>query len=234
MRSLALRLAILGAVAVVFGGATFSKAVLTASSSNPGNTFASANAFNLSAQMLDPGAYLRMTVSLQATAADGEDGSSIASVTVERSPAGAGAWTDVCTDPTSPYNCSFDTALVADGLYDLRATAVNDVGGSATSTTVANRRVDNTTPTATMNDPGANLGGTVSLTAPASDGGSGVATVLIQRSPAGAGTWTDVCTDTALPYSCSFDTTTVPDGLYDLRSITTDNAGNTATSATVA
>ncbi|HYY76438.1 MAG TPA: hypothetical protein VE644_08985, partial [Gaiellaceae bacterium] len=158
MRSLVLRLAILGAVAVVFGGATFSKAVLTASSSNPDNTFASANAFDLSAQMLDPGAYLRMTVSLQATAADGEDGSSIASVTIERSPAGAGAWTDVCTDANSPYGCSFDTTAVLDGLYDLRATAVNDVGGSATSTTIPNRRVDNTSPSATMNDPGTYLG----------------------------------------------------------------------------
>ncbi|MEX0817900.1 MAG: Ig-like domain-containing protein, partial [Gaiellales bacterium] len=199
------------------------------------NAFTASNAFNLTATMLDPGAYLRATVSLQATAADGEDGSSITSVTIQRSPAGAGTWMDVCTDTTSPYSCSFDTTAVSEGLYDFRATVSNNVGGSAISTTVANRLVDNTNPTATMNDPGANLGGTVSLTASAADtGGSGVANVKIQRSPAGAGTWTDVCTDPSSPYSCSFDTTAVADGLYDFRAISTDNAGNTATSTTVA
>ena len=54
---------------------------------------------------------------------------------------------------------------------------------------------------------------------------SGVATVQFQRSPAGAGTWTN--------QAASLDTTTVADGQYDLRVITTDNAGNAFTSATI-
>jgi chitinase len=225
---------LLALVALAVTGVSFSGAAFTATSWNSGNLFGTASAFNLSAAMTDPGAYLRGTVTLGATASDGEDGSSISSVTIQRSPAGAGTWTDVCTDTTSPYSCSFNTATVTDGLYDFRATAANNAGGSATSTAVANRRVDNTAPTATMNDPGANLRATVTLTASGTDGGSGVANVVIQRSPASAGTWTTVCTDTTSPYSCSFDTTTVTDGLYDLRAITTDNAGNTTTSTTVA
>ena len=60
-----------------------------------------------------------------------------------------------------------------------------------------------------MNDPGAYLSGTVSLTANASDAGSGVDTVAFQRSPAGAGAWTAV--------GASWNTTAVADGLYDLR-----------------
>jgi chitinase len=223
----------LAVAAVVASGVTFSSAAFTAVSANLGNLFGTSNAFNLTATMVDPGGNLNGTVSLQATAADGEDDSSISSVKIQRSPAGAGTWTDVCTDTTSPYSCSFDTTAVSDGLYDLRAIAQNNAGGSATSTTVTNRRVDNTLPTATMNDPGANLRGTVTLTAAGTDGGSGVANVRIQRSPAGAGTWTDVCTDTTSPYSCSFDTTAVSDGLYDLRAITLDNAGNSTTSAVV-
>ena len=230
LRALAILLAV---AALLTAGVTFSGAAFTAASADPGNGFAASNAFNLSATMTDPGAYIRSTVTLGATASDGEDGSSITSVKIQRSPAGLDTWTDVCTDVTSPYSCSFDTTLVSDGLYDLRAIATNNVGGTATSTTVTNRRVDNTAPTAGITDPGTPLRGTVSLDATGTDGGSGVANVKIQRSPAGLNTWTDVCTDTSSPYSCSWDTTGVADGLYDLRSITTDNAGNTTTSSTV-
>ena len=66
------------------------------------------------------------------------------------------------------------------------------------------------------------------------DGGSGVANAQFQRSPAGAGVWTNIgAADTTSPYSVAWDTTAVADGLYDLRVVTTDNAGNTFTSALV-
>lgn len=84
-----------------------------------------------------------------------------------------------------------------------------------------------------MGDPGAYLRATVTLTATASDTGSGVASVRIQRAPTGSSTWTDVCTDGSSPYSCAWTTTTVTDGGYDLRAIATDVAGNAATSALV-
>jgi hypothetical protein len=225
--------AILAVAALVVAGVTFSGAAFTAVGANPGNSFTASNAFNLSVTMTDPGAYLHQTASLQATASDGEDGSSISSVKIQRSPAGAGTWTDVCTDSSSPYSCSFDTTAVSDGLYDFRAIAQNNAGGSATSTAVINRRVDNTAPTAGATDPGTPLRGTVTLDATGTDGGSGVANVKIQRSPAGAGTWTDICTDSSSPYSCSFNTTAVSDGLYDLRALATDNAGNTTPSSTI-
>jgi chitinase len=225
--------AVLAVAALVVAGITFSGAAFTAVGANPGNGFTASNAFNLSATMTDPGAYLHQTATLQATASDGEDGSSISSVKIQRSPAGAGTWTDVCTDSNSPYSCSFDTTAVTDGLYDFRAIAQNNAGGSATSTAVTNRRVDNTAPTSGVTDPGTPLRGTVSVDATGTDGGSGVANVKIQRSPAGAGTWTDICTDASSPYSCSFATTGVADGLYDLRAVTTDNAGNTTNSTTV-
>jgi Bacterial Ig domain len=230
LRALAATLAV---AALVVAGVTFSGAAFTALGANPGNGFSASNAFNLSATMTDPGVYVHQTVSLQATASDGEDGSSITSVKIQRSPAGAGTWTDVCTDTSSPYSCSFDTTAVSDGLYDFRAIAQNDAGGTATSTAVTNRRVDNTAPAAGITDPGTPLRGTVSVDATGTDGGSGVANVTVQRSPAGAGTWTDICTDSSSPYSCSFDTTGVSDGLYDLRAVTTDNAGNTTNSTTV-
>jgi chitinase len=220
--------------ALVACGVTFSGAVFTAAGANPSNGFAASNAFDLTVAMNDPGANLRLTVSLGATASDGEDGSSITLVTIEKSPAEAGTWTTACTDSTAPYSCSFDTTSVSDGLYDFRAAVDNDAGGSATSTAVTNRRVDNTDPTAGITDPGTPLRATVNVDATGADDGSGVVNVKVQRSPAGAGTWTDVCTDSSSPYSCSWDTTGVSDGLYDLRALTSDNAGNTKASSVVA
>jgi chitinase len=177
--------------------------------------------------LTDPGSPLRGTVTLDATASDG---GGILNVKIQRSPAGAGTWTDICTDATSPYSCSFDTTGVGDGLYDLRALATDNASRSASST-VSNRRVDNTAPSVAMTDPGSPLSGSITLGATATDiGGSGVANVVIQRSPAGAGTWTDICTDSAFPYSCSFDTTSVGDALYDFRAVGTDVAGNSANS----
>ena len=227
--------ACLAVAALGVAGVTFSGAAFTAASANNGNSFTASNAFNLSATMTDPGANLHATVTLQATASDGGDGSTITLVTIQKSPAGAGTWTTACTDSTSPYSCSWDSTTVTDGLYDFRALVQNDAGGSATSAAVTNRRVDNTAPTAGITDPGTPLKGTVTVSATGTDtGGSGVANVKVQRSPAGAGTWTDICTDASSPYSCSWDTTGVTDGLYDLRSVSTDNAGNTTNSSTVA
>jgi hypothetical protein len=174
--------------------------------------------------LTDPGTPLTGTVTLNASASDG---GGILNVKIQRSPAGAGTWTDVCTDATSPYSCSFDTTVPVDGLYDLRAVATDNASRSTNSTVVTNRRIDNTVPTVSMTDPGTPLSGTVTLGATASDTGSGVANVKIQRSPAGAGTWTDVCTDSSSPYSCSFDTTAVGDALYDFRAVATDNVALT-------
>jgi hypothetical protein len=96
------------------------------------------------------------------------------------------------------------------------------VGNSSASAEIEDRLVDNTAPSATMNDPGAYLRGTVALTSNVNDAGSGVASVSYQRSLAGVGAWASMAP--------SWDTTTVADGLYDLRVIVVDNAGNSTTS----
>ena len=152
-------------------------------------------------------------------------GSGIAQVVFQRSPAGAGTWTAIGTDTSAPYSTSFDTTAVSDGLYDLRAVATDNAGNVVISAAVANRRVDNTPPSATMNDPGANLSGTVALTSTTSDGGSGIATVTYQYSQAGQNSWT------ATP--ASWVTTLIGDGLYDLRVIADRHATNSTTSAVV-
>ena len=102
----------------------------------------------------------------------------------------------------------------------------DNAGGSFTSPAIT-VRVDNTDPTGSVTAPaaGANLRGTVGLASDSADSGSGVATVQFQRSPAGAGSWTN--------QAASWNTTLLTDGLYDLRVVTTDNAGGSFTSPAI-
>jgi hypothetical protein len=184
--------------------------------------------------MTDPGTPLSGTDPLSSTTADA---SGIASVQYQYKTSAGTVWTNACLASTTPFTCNFNTASVADGLYDFRAIATDLAGNQTTSASVTNRRIDNTAPPGiTVTNPGSPLTGTVTIntSTPTDTGGSGVASVAIQRSPAGAGTWTTICTDTTATYSCSLDTTTLADGLFDFRAIATDNAGNSTTSATVA
>jgi hypothetical protein len=174
--------------------------------------------------LADPGQFLRGTIALGASPTDA--GAGVQSVDFQLSPADAGAWTSIDVDTSDPYGTSWDTTGEADGLYDLRVVVTDNAGNTTPSAVVEDRVVDNTAPGAALDDPGAYLRATVSLTSTTSDAGSGVASAAYQRSPAGAGAWT--------PVASSWDTTAVADGLYDLRVIVTDNAGNSTTSAPIA
>ncbi|MGH3105160.1 MAG: Ig-like domain-containing protein, partial [Gaiellaceae bacterium] len=199
-----------------------------------GNTFTSAAVAGVrvdntkpTAAIANPGANLRATVALTGSATD-IGGSGVASVEFQHSPAGAGSWTSLSTDTSDPYDAAFDTAAVADGLYDLRVLVTDNAGNQETAD-VGSRRVDNTRPSVSLTDPGGAINSSVTLAANAADAGSGVASVEFQRSPAGGGSWTTLSTDTSDPYTAGFDTTSVPDGLYDLRVVATDLAGNAET-----
>jgi hypothetical protein len=179
----------------------------------------------------DPGQYLRQTITLTGSAADPDDpagrpGSGVTEVRFEVSPAGADTWTAIGTAASPPYSASLDTATLADGHYDFRTVATDAAGNEAAGGAVANRLVDNTAPTASMGDPGANLRGTVTLASTTADPGadaSGVSSVDYEVSSGGG--WT--------PVPDNWSTTSMPDGLYDLRVTATDRAGNSTTSSTV-
>lgn len=129
-------------------------------------------------------------------------------------------------------------AVAALGALSLAAAGVPGSGAafSAQTTNPGNAlaaAADWVAPAVDVADPGAVLGGTVTLVATATDDGSGVASVALQRAPAGVAdpTWTTICTATASPYRCTWDTTKVSDGRFVLRAVARDAAGNTATSA---
>jgi hypothetical protein len=207
-----------------------SQAAYVAQSANPGQVFAAASSFNTVAVTLtDPGTPLRGIKMLNAVATSDRG---MGSVVFETSPAGANTWTTACTASSSPYSCAWDTSGVADGLRDVRAVATDSAGYSKTDT-VLNRRVDNTGPTPTTTDPGTPLTGTVSVSGSAVDAGSGVASSTLQYRPSGGGSWTDICTQASSIVTCSWNTAALADGLYDLRTTSTDVAGNTGTSPVV-
>jgi hypothetical protein len=226
VRRVALALAAI-LVAAVPAGITTSGATFVASSANPAASFATAADFNtVAVSLTDPGTPLHGTVTLAASAASDRG---IASVRFQTSPAGAGTWADACTATVAPYTCSFDTTTVSDGLRDVRAVALDSAGYSRTAS-VSSRRIDNTAPTTSLTDPGTPLTGSKTLAGTASDAGSGLTSLNIQYRLASGGSWTDVCQRTSSPASCTLNTATLPDGLYDLRTLATDAVGNSATS----
>ena len=172
-------------------------------------------------------------VSVSINAADG-NGSGVASVTGQFRPQGTTTWTQVCLDVDASYGCSnLDTTPYPDGLYEARAIVVDRAGFSTTTATIT-VRIDNTAPSsATLTNPGSVLKGAVTLSGTAADAGSGVASWTAQYRTSPSGTWTDICSDATSTYSCSWATTDVTSGTYDLRAVARDQAGNTTASTVI-
>ncbi|WP_218221552.1 Ig-like domain-containing protein [Nesterenkonia sp. Act20] len=193
-------------------------------------TVTTAVANELTVVLADPGTMIRGAATLNTMLHNA--GSTPYRVSVQFTPAGTEQWTTACAELTSPFTCSGNTSAMPDGEYDIRASAT--AGHTTTHSEVLHKiRVDNTAPSVTMTDPGSTLRGKQTFTSTAADGGSGLAEVTMQFSSAGSGTWSELCTDAEAPYSCDYDTTRLTDGSYSFRSVATDQAGNTTTSATV-
>ena len=162
----------------------------------------------------------------------------------EFSPAGVNLWVAIgAADVTPPYETSWDTALVADGAYDLRAVVTDAAGNVGTALLPGLPKfVDNTAPGATVTSPAASafVSGSVDVTATGTDGpappASGVSAVRFEVKAAGAGSFAVFGTETSpvagSTYRHSLDTTASAEGAAELRVVVTDVAGNETTSAT--
>lgn len=136
--------------------------------------------------------------------------------------------TTIATDSTSPYSFSWDTKTIANGSVSLVAVAFDKAGNSKASTafsvTVSN---DTTAPVVKINSPtvGATVSGLVTVAVTATDN---VAVHHVDLQVNGV----TVATDTAAPYSFSWDSKTVANGAASLVAVAFDAAGNsTATTA---
>ena len=140
---------------------------------------------------------------------------------------GTNGWTTIDTVTGVPYTTTWNATTVPTNDYDLRI-RVTDNAGNVRTTAPITVHVDSTAPTVTFANPGANLSGTVGLTA--TTAGPDAVSVSFDESAAGANTWQTISTDNASPWTASFDTRTVGDGLYDIRATAVDALGNVGTS----
>jgi hypothetical protein len=77
------------------------------------------------------------------------------------------------------------------------------------------------------------MSGTKTLTATAANPSGALQSLTIQQRAPGAASWTDVCSGTTSPQSCSFNTTELPDGSRELRAVARDNGGHVAQTAAI-
>ena len=216
-------LLLLAVIAVATTGVGSSGADFTAKSTSP-TTIGAAADFNTVAVTLGTvNTPLSGTVALSATASSNRG---VANVKFQYAPNGTTDWTDVCTDSTSSYTCSWNTTTIADGTYDVRAYATDTAGYTRASVQTA-RVVDNYTLAVTLDDPGA-MSGSEPLTATATGVQSGVNYLKIQHRAVGATTWIDLCSGTTNPRTCNLDTTALPEGNRELRAVVRDGAGHIA------
>ena len=148
------------------------------------------------------------------------------------------------SEPGSTFECALDGGAYAgcaspltlptlgEGPHTFHVRATDIAGNVDPSPAVYAWTIDTVPPSASMNNPGSHLSGTVSLSSTSSDvGGTGVASTTFEYSTAGSGgPWTPIS-------SSSWNTKTGPDavadGLYDLRVVAVDNAGNSASSTPI-
>ena len=223
-------LGIVGALVVFMALPAVGWALFTSNSSNTASVSSAADWTPPTVVLTDPGDAIRGTATFSATASDAETG--VNNVVIAWAPSGTTSYTNLCTDPTSPYSCTFNTVGQVEDYIDVLATATDNSGYTATSL-VEGVLIDNTAPAGSLDAIPSPMSGVVNITATATDSGSGVASVVVQRATAGTTTWTTICTSTTVQYGCRFDSTQVTDGAYDFRAIVTDVAGNSTTTATV-
>jgi hypothetical protein len=150
-------------------------------------------------------------------------------VTLTPSDAGSGVnVTEYSIDGSATYTVGTSVVIPApadgsnDGAHTIAYFSVDNAGNIETvkSATVL---IDATPPACASCSAADYLRGTVTLDASPDADGSGIKSVGFEYSPAGAGTWTTIGTDTSgpAPYTADWDTTSVPDGHYDLRMLIT-------------
>ncbi|HEX8435936.1 Ig-like domain-containing protein [Archangium sp.] len=163
-------------------------------------------------------AWLRGTVQVSATAGDNQ---AVTRVEFYDGPTLLG------TDTISPYAMSWNTVGVTDGAHSLTVRAY-DAAGNVGASTAVGVTLDNTAPTVALNAlaQGAHVGGSVQLSATASDN-LGVTKVEFYVDGALLGT------DTSAPYALDWDSAAVVDGAHTLTAKAYDLAGNVGTSAEV-
>ena len=133
-------------------------------------------------------------------------------------------------DTSAPYTMSWDSSSASNGTHTLSAVARDAAGntGSASNVIVTVDNTDSLAPTVSMTAPLAGtVSGSITLSADASDN-VGVAGVQFLLDGANLGV-----EDTSAPYTMSWDSSSVSNGVHSLSAVARDAAGNTATASAI-
>jgi hypothetical protein len=138
----------------------------------------------------------------------------------------SGTWLTVASATEEPFAAPFDSTVLADGRYELRAAALPRKGATVT-TEPRPHRIDNTPPVVRLDVPaGGFVAGTVELEARAHDEGSGIESVVIELRPED-GRWSELARNEEEPLLAhTWNTAELADGHYELRVAARDRAGN--------
>src|SRR5437870_2956511 len=131
---------------------------------------------------------------------------------------------------TAPYLVSWNPTLATNGAHNLTAVARDAAGNTATSVAISVTVLNDTTPpTVSVTAPaaGATVGGTITVSASATDD---VGVVGVQFKLDGVNLGSLI---TAAPYTLAWITTTASNGTHTLTAVARDAARNTATSSSV-
>jgi subtilisin family serine protease len=131
------------------------------------------------------------------------------------------------TDTQAPYQVTWNTSTLPNGVHVLTAVAEDDEENQATATLTVTVTNDSGAPTVAITSPSGSVNGGVTVTASASDdmGVTGVQ-FMLDGSPLGA-------EDVEAPYETAWDTLGSPNGAHVLTAVARDAAGRTATAASV-
>ncbi len=212
-------LAVLALVLVTGGTTWFSGATFTSESTTAVDVRAAADFFPPTVTVNSPGTTVTGTVDVTATATD--SASAITEVKVEYAAAGSATWVAICTDTVAPYACAWDTTKVVDGDYQLRASATDAAGYSATSATVSTQ-VANAAAVDLATVPDA-IRGTYKLTATVTGAAGRSVSSLFQYRVSGTTSWTNMTGCTAVAGTsptCDWATGSLTD-VYDVQIVST-------------
>jgi hypothetical protein len=218
-RSLVAMLAV-ALCAVVLQGTQFSSATYTGTSGYAAEVTAANDWTPPVVAISQPtdGAIVSGATAVTASATDAR--SAIASVVIQVAPVDTDTWQTICTATTAPYTCSWTTGTVADGRYQLRATATDTVGLTTTSATVGVRVANNAgVVLGTLPD---SFRGALAMTASVTGTGQVAATsISFQYRVSTTTSWTTIAGCTAantLQASCAW-TPTGTSEVYDVRAV---------------
>lgn len=225
---------------LTIGNATYdlrAVAIIGASTVNDVRTGITVDNVAPSGTITVPSSPVRGPITLTSTdAGDGDEGSGVASVEFQYRRTLSLTWDSCGVAHEDPFTCTLDTATLANASHDFRA-VITDHAGNVTVSLVVIRTVDNTVSTVSISAPssGAVVKGNAVVVSASANSTRGITSVRLDASRDNGQTWLPICTDTAAPWSCTWDTTMITGSTpHLLRAVMLESDGTVTTSASVA